>query len=78
MVILLDLTDAFHLTQTSVAILAILGLFAMSVILMHWTRYVNNYLFRVIMHHRRDAQLLTQSQEEMVLISSFALFWIGE
>jgi len=56
---LLSSLNAFHLTQTSVAILAILGLFAL-----------------VILHHRRDGQLLTQSQEEMVLISSFALFWI--
>jgi len=51
---------AFHLTQTSVAILAICSM-----------------MFLVTMHHRRDGQLLTQTQEEMVLICGFGLFWIA-
>ena len=29
------------------------------------------------MHHRREGHLLTQTQEEMVLIAGFALFWMG-
>lgn len=29
------------------------------------------------MHHRREGHLLTQTQEEMVLIVGFALFWMG-
>ncbi|KAF4574594.1 hypothetical protein EYR36_005942 [Pleurotus pulmonarius] len=53
--------QAFHLTQTSVAILAISSL-----------------LFLVTMHHRREGHLLTQSQEEMVLIGGFGLFFMGE
>ncbi|KAF8897547.1 hypothetical protein BD779DRAFT_386240 [Infundibulicybe gibba] len=52
--------NLFHLTQTSVAILAIAAL-----------------MFLVTMHHRRDAHLLTQTQEEMVLIGGFALFWMA-
>ncbi len=35
-------------------------------------------LFRVTMHHRREGHLLTQSQEEMVLIGGFGLFFMGE
>ncbi|KAJ6613427.1 hypothetical protein B0H10DRAFT_2048420 [Mycena sp. CBHHK59/15] len=50
----------FHLTQTSVAILAVSGL-----------------IFLVTMHHRRDGRLLTQTQEEMVLIFCFGLFWMA-
>ena len=30
------------------------------------------------MHHRREGQLMTQTQEEMTLICGFGLFWIGE
>jgi len=30
------------------------------------------------MHHRMEGQLLTQTQEEAVLIGGFALLWIGE
>ncbi|KAL4262055.1 hypothetical protein AB1N83_006769 [Pleurotus pulmonarius] len=52
--------QAFHLTQTSVAILAISSL-----------------LFLVTMHHRREGHLLTQSQEEMVLIGGFGLFFMA-
>ncbi|KAL0950013.1 hypothetical protein HGRIS_010021 [Hohenbuehelia grisea] len=49
---------AFHLTQTSVAILAISSL-----------------IFLVTMHHRREGHLLTQTQEELVLIGGFGLFF---
>ncbi|KAJ7368317.1 hypothetical protein DFH08DRAFT_831077 [Mycena albidolilacea] len=51
---------AFHLTQTSVAILAVSGL-----------------IFLITMHHRREGHLLTQTQEEMVLIFCFGLFWMS-
>lgn len=30
------------------------------------------------MHHRMEGQLLTQTQEEAVLIGGFALLWIGD
>jgi len=50
----------FHLTQTSVAILAVSGL-----------------IFLITMHHRREGHLLTQTQEEMVLIFCFGLFWMS-
>ncbi|KAF9464604.1 hypothetical protein BDZ94DRAFT_1161622 [Collybia nuda] len=57
---LLTSVHAFHLTQTSVAILAISSL-----------------MFLVTMHHRRDGQMLTRTQEEMVLICGFGLFWMA-
>ncbi|KAJ7498908.1 hypothetical protein FB451DRAFT_15423 [Mycena latifolia] len=50
----------FHLSQTSVAILAVSGL-----------------IFLITMHHRRDGHLLTQTQEEMMLIFCFGLFWMA-
>ncbi|KAJ4478094.1 hypothetical protein J3R30DRAFT_2858897 [Lentinula aciculospora] len=53
---------AFHLTQTSVAILGISGL-----------------MFLIAMNHRRGEgqhNLMTQMQEEMVLIVGFGLLWI--
>lgn len=31
----------------------------------------------VMLHHRREGQLLTQTQEEMVLIAGFGLFWVA-
>jgi hypothetical protein len=30
------------------------------------------------MHHRREAQFLSQSEQEMLLLGGMALFWIGE
>ncbi|KAJ8086636.1 ubiquitin-conjugating enzyme E2 H [Marasmius tenuissimus] len=51
---------AFHLTQTTVAILAIAALMVL-----------------VSMHHRREGHILTQTQEEMVLIGGFGLFWLA-
>lgn len=57
---LMSSSHAFHLTQTSVAILAIASM-----------------MFMVTMHHRREGGLLTQTQEEMVLICGFGLFWIA-
>lgn len=57
---LMSSLHAFHLTQTSVAILAILSMMVF-----------------VTMHHRREGQLMTQTQEEMVLICAFGLFWVA-
>jgi len=51
---------AFHLTQTSVAILAIAAL-----------------VFLVTIHNRREAQFLSQTEQEMILIGGIALFWIA-
>jgi len=51
---------AFHLTQTSVAILAIAALIVL-----------------VTTHNRREAQFLSQTEQEMVLIGGMALFWIA-
>ncbi|KAJ7507827.1 hypothetical protein B0H11DRAFT_1705179 [Mycena galericulata] len=56
-----SLFHVFHLTQTSVAILAASG----------------DPGREITMHHRRDGHLLTQTQEEMVLIFSFGLFWMA-
>ncbi|KAJ7180103.1 hypothetical protein C8R43DRAFT_870767 [Mycena crocata] len=50
----------FHLTQTSVAILA-----------------VSAVIYLITMHHRREGHLLTQTQEEMVLVFCFGLFWFA-
>ncbi|KAJ7129654.1 hypothetical protein C8R44DRAFT_777334 [Mycena epipterygia] len=55
-----SLFHVFHLTQTSVAILAVSGL-----------------IFLITMHHRREGHLLTQTQEEFLLISCFGLFWMA-
>ncbi|TFK75895.1 hypothetical protein BDN72DRAFT_831336 [Pluteus cervinus] len=57
---LLTSTHALHITQTSVAILALTGL-----------------MFLVAQHHRREGHLMTQTQEEVVLIVGLALFWIA-
>ena len=35
------------------------------------------HMFRVAQHHMREGQLLTQTQEEMILIGGFGLFWLG-
>ena len=32
---------------------------------------------RVAQHHMREGHLLTQTQEEMILIGGFGLFWLG-
>jgi hypothetical protein len=34
-------------------------------------------LIRVTIHHRREAQFLSQSEQEMLLLGGMALFWIG-
>ncbi|KAK0486986.1 hypothetical protein EDD18DRAFT_656303 [Armillaria luteobubalina] len=31
-----------------------------------------------MLHHRREGQLLTQTQEEMILIAGLGLFWVGK
>jgi hypothetical protein len=35
------------------------------------------HVFRVAQHHMREGQMLTQTQEEMLLIGGFGLFWLG-
>ncbi|KAK0190921.1 hypothetical protein F5146DRAFT_1046321 [Armillaria mellea] len=57
---LLSSLHAFHLTQTSVAMMAIASL-----------------MLLVMLHHRREGQLLTHTQEEMILIAGFGLFWVA-
>ncbi|KIY71414.1 hypothetical protein CYLTODRAFT_121929 [Cylindrobasidium torrendii FP15055 ss-10] len=34
-------------------------------------------LYFVGMHHAREGQVMTQTQEEMVLIGGFGLFWLA-
>ena len=34
-------------------------------------------VYRIILHHRQEGQLLTQDQEEYILIGGLALTWIG-
>jgi len=31
----------------------------------------------VMLHHRKEGQVLTESQEEFILIGVFGLFWLG-
>ncbi|KAG7096946.1 hypothetical protein E1B28_004344 [Marasmius oreades] len=57
---LLSSSYAFHLTQTTIAMLSIAAL-----------------MFLVSFHHRREGHVLTQTQEEMVLIGGFGLFWLA-
>lgn len=35
------------------------------------------HVSRVAQHHVREGHLLTQTQEEMILIGGFGLFWLG-
>ncbi|TRM67577.1 hypothetical protein BD626DRAFT_479200 [Schizophyllum amplum] len=53
-------TPAFHFTQATLAVLAILGMMVL-----------------VTLHHRQEGHLLTQNQEEMMLIGGFGLFWLA-
>jgi hypothetical protein len=39
---------------------------------------IASLMFMITLQHRREAHLLTQTQEEMALIAGFGLFWIGE
>lgn len=57
---LISSSHAFHLTQTSIAVVSIALLVVM-----------------ITMHHRMEGQLLTQTQEEAVLIGGFVLLWIA-
>jgi hypothetical protein len=68
---------AFHLTQTSVAILAISSLIVLSVLVIQFSRILLRR-FRVTIHNRREAEFLSQTEQEMILIGGIALFWIGE
>jgi hypothetical protein len=36
------------------------------------------FLDRIMMHHRNEGHVMTQSQEEMAVIGILALFWVGE
>ncbi|KAJ6599053.1 hypothetical protein DFH09DRAFT_902085, partial [Mycena vulgaris] len=38
---------------------------------------VSGVIFLITMHHRREGHLLTQTQEEMLLIACFGLFWMA-
>ena len=35
-------------------------------------------LASIVTHHRRNGQVLTQDQEEMILIGAVGLFWFGK
>jgi len=46
-----------------------------------WDSEHGMYLFlggRIMMHHRNEGHVMTQSQEEMAVIGILALFWVGE
>lgn len=65
--------------QTTVAIVAIAALVGLWVSLSPYSQeklvaHKNN---RIVMHHRQEGQLLTQDQEEYILIGGLALTWVG-
>lgn len=37
-----------------------------------------SYNYSVLMHHKMEGQMMTESQEEMLLIGMLALMWMGE
>jgi len=37
---------------------------------------ISALLFMIMMHHRMEGQLMSQSQEEMAVITIFALLWV--
>jgi hypothetical protein len=37
-----------------------------------------SYLLSIVAHHRRNGQVFTQDQEELILIGAFGLFWFGK
>ncbi|KAH9077357.1 hypothetical protein EDB83DRAFT_2349659 [Lactarius deliciosus] len=39
---------------------------------------IGSLMIFVVTHHRRNGQVLTQDQEEMILIGAFGLFWFGK
>ncbi|KAI0307331.1 hypothetical protein B0F90DRAFT_1687444 [Multifurca ochricompacta] len=38
---------------------------------------IGSLMIFIVAHHRRNGQVLTQDQEEMVLIGAFGLFWFA-
>ncbi|KAI0729433.1 hypothetical protein C8Q72DRAFT_316467 [Fomitopsis betulina] len=54
----------YNLMQSSVAMLALASLSIL-------------WLASVVMHHRRNGQFLTQTQEEVILIAAFGFFWLA-
>lgn len=36
------------------------------------------FVRRVVTHHRRGGNIVSQAQEEIILIASFGLFWLGK
>jgi len=60
---LAKLTSSFHAFQLTQTSVTILAIISL--------------MFLVITHHRRQGQLLTQTQEEMLLIGGFGLFWMA-
>ena len=77
--------DAFTLAQTSVAILAI-GTLMILYVIKSWRSIISapntcvllTCYHSIVTHHRRNGQVLTQDQEEMILIGAFGLFWFGK
>lgn len=37
-----------------------------------------SYHLSIVAHHRRNGQVFTQDQEELILIGAFGLFWFGK
>jgi len=60
---LAKLTSFFHAFQLTQTSVAILA--------------ITSLMFLVTMHHRREGHLLTQTQEEILLIGGFGLFWMA-
>ncbi|CAL1700584.1 unnamed protein product [Somion occarium] len=57
------LPDTLHVFTTMQSSVAILALASLAVL--------------VVTHHRREANLLTQTQEEMILIAAFGFAWFA-
>lgn len=62
-IILAFIPDSFHIFNMMQSSVALLALASLAVL--------------VVTHHRRDGQLLTQLQEEMILVGAFGLFWFA-
>ena len=48
-----------------------------------WYRWLNRCVIltlgsSIVMHHRTEGRLLSQTQEEVVLVIAFGLFWLGQ
>lgn len=41
-------------------------------------RLNREYFHRIMMHHKMEGKIMSQSQEEMAVIAIFALFWVGK